>query len=62
MLWNKYDRIDLYNNVITNTVFMIFFGKSVPAQQLADYFSFTPEKIADNIVRYLSKKANRIGS
>jgi len=36
MLWNKYDRIDLYNNVITNTVFVITFGKSVPAQQLAE--------------------------
>ncbi|MBU1035151.1 hypothetical protein KKB17_00945 [bacterium] len=51
MLWNKYDRIDLYNNVITNTVFMTSFGKSVPVQQLADYFSFTPEKITQKIIK-----------
>lgn len=44
------------------TVFIKSFGKSAPAQQLADYFGFTPEKIADNIIRYLSKKANRVGS
>ncbi len=44
------------------TVFIKSFGKSAPAQQLADCFGFSPEKIADNIIRYLSKKANRIGS
>ncbi len=44
------------------TVFIKSFGKSAPAQQLADYFGFSPKKIADNIVRYLSKKANRVGS
>ncbi|MCK4309203.1 MAG: transketolase [Candidatus Atribacteria bacterium] len=44
------------------TVFVKSFGKSAPAQQLADYFGFTPEKIANDIIRYLSKKANRVGS
>jgi transketolase len=53
MLWNKYDRIDLYNNVITNTVFLISFGKSVPVQQLADYFSFTPEKITQKSLNFV---------
>jgi len=33
------------------TVFMKFFGKSAPAQQLADYFGFTPEKIAQKIMK-----------
>ncbi len=44
------------------TVFIKSFGKSAPAQQLADCFGFSPKKIADNIIRYLSKKANRVGS
>jgi len=30
---------------------MISFGKSVPVQQLADYFSFTPEKITQKIIK-----------
>jgi len=33
------------------TVFMKSFGKSAPAQQLADYFGFTPEKIAQKIIQ-----------
>jgi len=33
------------------TVFMKSFGKSGPAQQLADYFGFTPEKIAQKIIK-----------
>ncbi|MHC2994480.1 MAG: transketolase [Candidatus Atribacteria bacterium] len=44
------------------TVFLKSFGKSAPAQQLADYFGFTPEKIANDIIRYLSKKASRVAS
>ena len=35
------------------TVFMKSFGKSAPAQQLADYFGFTPEKIAQKIIQLL---------
>ncbi len=37
------------------TVFIKSFGKSAPAQQLADCFGFSPKKIADNIIRYLSQ-------
>jgi transketolase len=33
------------------TVFMKSFGKSAPAQQLVDYFGFTPEKIAQKIIQ-----------
>ncbi|MDD5015405.1 MAG: hypothetical protein PHW73_09995 [Atribacterota bacterium] len=33
------------------TVFMKSFGKSAPDQQLADYFGFTPEKIAQKIIK-----------
>ena len=33
------------------TVFMKSFGKSAPAQQLADFFGFTPEKIAQKIIK-----------
>jgi transketolase len=33
------------------TVFMKSFGKSAPAKQLADYFGFTPEKIAQKIIQ-----------
>jgi len=33
------------------TVFIKSFGKSAPAQQLANYFGFTPEKIAQNIIQ-----------
>jgi len=33
------------------TVFMKSFGKSAPGQQLADYFGFTPEKIAQKIIQ-----------
>jgi transketolase len=33
------------------TVFMKSFGKSSPAQQLAEYFGFTPEKIAQKIIQ-----------
>ena len=35
------------------TVFMKSFGKSAPAQQLADFFGFTPEKIAQKIIQLL---------
>ena len=35
------------------TVFMKSFGKSAPAQQLAEYFGFTPEKIAQKIIQLL---------
>jgi transketolase len=35
------------------TVFMKSFGKSAPGQQLADYFGFTPEKIAQKIIKLL---------
>ena len=35
------------------TVFMKSFGKSAPAQQLAEYFGFTPEKIAQKIIKFL---------
>jgi transketolase len=33
------------------TVFMKSFGKSAPAQQLTEYFGFTPEKIAQKIIQ-----------
>jgi transketolase len=33
------------------TVLMKSFGKSAPAQQLADFFGFTPEKIAQKIIK-----------
>ena len=33
------------------TVFMKSFGKSAPGQQLAEYFGFTPEKIAQKIIK-----------
>jgi len=33
------------------TVFMKSFGKSAPGQQLADHFGFTPEKIAQKIIK-----------
>jgi len=33
------------------TVFMKSFGKSAPGQQLAEYFDFTPEKIAQKIIK-----------
>jgi len=35
------------------TVFMKSFGKSAPGQQLAEYFGFTPEKIAQKIIQLL---------
>ncbi|HBY57638.1 MAG TPA: transketolase [Candidatus Atribacteria bacterium] len=38
------------------TVFMKSFGKSAPAQQLAEYFDFTPEKIAQNIIQQCKRK------
>lgn len=38
------------------TVFMKSFGKSAPAQQLADYFGFTPEKIANDIIGKVTRK------
>jgi transketolase len=37
------------------TVFMKSFGRSAPAQQLADCFGFTPEGIVDNIIKKLAK-------
>jgi transketolase len=37
------------------TVFMKSFGKSAPAQQLADCFGFTPEKIAQNIIQHFQR-------
>ncbi|GAG11782.1 unnamed protein product, partial [marine sediment metagenome] len=33
------------------TVFMKSFGKSAPAQQLTEYFDFTPERIAQKIIK-----------
>jgi transketolase len=33
------------------TVFMKSFGRSAPGQQLADHFGFTPEKIAQKIIK-----------
>lgn len=38
------------------TVFMKSFGKSAPARQLAEYFNFTPEKIAQNIIQQCQRK------
>ena len=37
------------------TVLMKSFGRSAPAQQLADLFGFTPEKISDNIIKKLAE-------
>jgi transketolase len=38
------------------TVFMKSFGKSAPGQQLADYFGFTPEKIAQKIIQLFQER------
>jgi transketolase len=32
------------------------FGKSAPYKVLFDYFGFTPEKIADKIIKFLTNK------
>jgi transketolase len=37
------------------TVFMKSFGKSAPAQQLAEYFGFAPEKIAQKIIQHFQR-------
>ena len=35
------------------TVFMKTFGKSAPGKKVADYFGFSPEKIAKKIIKLL---------
>ncbi|GAG60801.1 unnamed protein product [marine sediment metagenome] len=42
------------------TVFMKSFGKSAPAQQLADFFGFTPEKIAQKIIQLFQGRGCKI--
>lgn len=37
-------------------VFMPSFGKSAPGQQVADYYGFNPEKIAQDILQYFQRK------
>jgi transketolase len=37
------------------TVFMKTFGKSAPGKEVRDYFGFTPEKIAQKIIKRLNK-------
>lgn len=42
------------------TVFMKSFGKSAPAQQLADCFGFTPEKIVRKIIQLCQALSNMV--
>lgn len=44
------------------TVFMKSFGKSAPGQQLADYFGFTPEKIAQKIIKLYQSFSNTVSN
>jgi transketolase len=36
-------------------ILMETFGKSAPGKEVADYFGFTPRKIADKIIKKLNK-------